>query len=341
MAYEDPIASAAAKLLGGSDTPTEEPKQEVSPEQESPEEETLEATTEDVGDTTEEVGTEEEEYETSEEEEEVEGESDEVTPESTSGDDEDFFTVKVDGEEFEVNQEELIKGYQLEKNYTKKTQQLAEEKKALTELEAQLTQQRDQFQQANEAIARQQAAGVEQARAHLATIDRTTDPIGFKQAQLDVQELEKGLAMSLQQHEAIQAEKQAAEFERRKAIVAESDKFLSENLEGWKDKKAEIGPAILEYAAKSGYTEQELPNIIDGRDIIVLNKARLYDELVLNKESGMAKKKPIIRPKVKSPAPAGAKTRKARAVKEKRGQLKRSGYDQDAASLILECMQKK
>ena len=338
MAFEDPIASAAARLLQGSDTPTEEPKAEVVPEQESPEPEEVEAT-EEVGDITDEVG--EEESDPSEEESEEEGESDEVTPEAASGETEDFFTVKVDGEEYEVNQEELIKGYQLEKNYTKKTQALAEEKQAMTQLEAQLSAQRDQFQQANEAIARQQAAGVEQARAHLATLDRTTDPIGFMQAQLDVQELEKGLAQSLQQHEAIQAEKQQAEFERRNAVVAASDKFLTENLEGWADKKSEIGTAILEYAAKQGYTEQELPNIIDGRDIVVLNKARLYDELVLNKETGMAKKKPVIRPKVKSPAPAGAKTRKARAVKEKRGNLKSSGSIQDAASLILEGMQKK
>jgi hypothetical protein len=40
------------------------------------------------------------------------------------------YRVKVEGQEYEVTQDELVKGYQREADYTKKTQKLAELRKA-------------------------------------------------------------------------------------------------------------------------------------------------------------------------------------------------------------------
>jgi hypothetical protein len=67
----------------------------------------------------------------------------------------------------------------------------------------------------------------------------------------------------------------------------------------------------------------------------VLNKARLYDELVSKKATVKKKRQPIIKKKVKASSPADAQTRKARAVKEQRQKLKRSGSVNDAASALL------
>lgn len=46
-----------------------------------------------------------------------------------NSDDEPKFKVKVDGEEIEVTQEELLRGYMRQKDYTQKTQQLAEQRR--------------------------------------------------------------------------------------------------------------------------------------------------------------------------------------------------------------------
>ena len=54
------------------------------------------------------------------------------TEEDTQDDDteeEPKYTVKVDGEEIEVTQEELLRGYMRQKDYTQKTQQLAEQRR--------------------------------------------------------------------------------------------------------------------------------------------------------------------------------------------------------------------
>ena len=48
---------------------------------------------------------------------------------NVSTDEEPKFKVKVDGEEIEVTQEELLRGYMRQKDYTQKTQQLAEQRK--------------------------------------------------------------------------------------------------------------------------------------------------------------------------------------------------------------------
>ena len=58
-----------------------------------------------------------------EESEEVEGEE-ESQPQVRT------FKVKVDGEEVEVPEDELLKGYSRTQDYTRKTQQLAEQRKA-------------------------------------------------------------------------------------------------------------------------------------------------------------------------------------------------------------------
>ena len=84
-----------------------------------------------------------------------------------------------------------------------------------------------------------------------------------------------------------------------------------------------------------GYADSDLSNIVTARDIAVLNKARLYDELVNKKATVKKKRQPIIKKKVKASSPADAQTRKARAVKEQRQKLKRSGSVNDAASALL------
>jgi hypothetical protein len=267
---------AVAKLLNPSE---EEQVKEEELEQETLEEETQEVATEDEDTEVEDEVEEETEVETEEDEGDVEvGDSDEVeeeseTPETTT--ESDLHTVKVDGEEYEVNLEELKKGYQLEKNYTKRVQKLQEESK---ELEGNL---------------RQSIAGFQQAKA--------------------------------------QADKQ--QQEQRAKLMEQEQAKLSEILPEWVS--PEFQKSVVEYARGQGYDDDTLANLITARDVSVINKARLYDELVSKKATVKKKRQPIVKKKVKASAPPTAQTRKARAVKEQRQKLKSSGKVTDAANAIL------
>jgi hypothetical protein len=318
------LESAAQRLVGNSDKPTEqvetpEPEQEVlETEAVLEEDETLEEneTEPTVDDTDEEVG------------DEAEGTPTDEATEAVATDDDTFYNVKVDGEEYEVNLEELTKGYQLEKNYTKKAQALQEERTAMTAAQATVETERGKYLQLTEMAAQAQAQSVMQARDKLTQIDRQTDPIGFMQAQLDVQELEGALQGQVQQYQQAVREREQHQEAERASKVADSKAILAEKIPDLDQ------TALVAYAKSEGYLDQELANIIDARDIVVLNKARLYDELVANKGTVNAKKKAVVRPKVKSPAPKSKGMVKARQVKEQKSKLKSSGSLKDAAALL-------
>ena len=50
------------------------------------------------------------------------------------------FTVKVDGQEVEVTQEELVNGYSRQQDYTRKTQELSQQRKTIEQQQAELEQ---------------------------------------------------------------------------------------------------------------------------------------------------------------------------------------------------------
>lgn len=330
---EDSIKFAAEKLL----TPQSEQGEAEAAEQEVLEEETLEA--------------EEGEQEVAEVEEEEVGDTDEVTtpveesetPETTEVVDE-FYSVKVDGEEFEVNLAELKKGYQLEKSYTKKTQALAEEKKEMSSLKQQLEAERDKYLQVNAQIANQANAQLTQAKQQLASIDSNEDPIGYVQKQVEVQKIEEGLKQQVKDYEAASTQQQLENQQRLQQFLVEQDTILNQQLEGWNSptEGAAIKEGIMKFAKEQGYGDEELSGISKAKDIIVLNKARLYDELMSKKSvvrEKRAARKPA--PTIRAANSKPANTTKARAVKNKRESFTRSGTVKDAQSLMTDLMLRK
>ena len=330
---ENSIDNAVARLLTPS---TEQTDQEVL-EQETLEEETQEVTAEE-NDTEVELEAEEEtEVETEEDDGDAEvGDSEEEddqaeVQEETSEDD--LYAVKVDGEEYEVNLEELKKGYQLEKNYTKRVQKLQAESQELDNLKTNLTAERQQYLQLMELAAAQQMAEVNKSKELLASIDKEADPVEYVRQQLRVQDVEDNLRQNIQNFQAAQQQAELQRQEQQKKIVAMEQEKLNQLVPEWLS--PEFQKSVIDYAKEQGYDDATLSTISTARDIAMLNKARLYDELVSKKATVKKKRQPVIKKKVKASAPATAQTRKARAVKEQRQKLKRSGKVEDAAAALL------
>lgn len=327
------IDNAVARLLTPS---TEQADQEVL-EQETLEEETLEVTSEE-NDTDVELEEEEEtEIETEEDDGDADvGDSEEdddqaEVQEETSEDE--LYAVKVDGEEYEVNLEELKKGYQLEKNYTKRVQKLQDESKDLDNIKTNLSAERQQYLQLMELAAAQQMAEVNKSKELLASIDKEADPVEYVRQQLRVQDVENNLRQNIQNFQAAQQQAEVQRQEQQKKIVALEQEKLSQLVPEWLS--PDFQKSVIDYAKEQGYDDSALNTISTARDIAMLNKARLYDELVSKKATVKKKRQPIVKKKVKASSPATAQTRKARAVKEQRQKLKRSGSVNDAALALL------
>jgi hypothetical protein len=322
------VNEAVAKLLNPSE---EEQVKEETLEQETLEEETQEVTTENEDEEVEVEVEEDTEVETEEDDGDVEvGDSDEVEEESEAQEmttESDLYTVKVDGEEYEVNLEELKKGYQLEQNYTKRVH------KELDTLKTNLNAERQQYLQLMELAATNQMAEVNKAKELLGTIDKEADPVSYVKQQLRVQEIEDNLRQSVAGFQQAKAQADQQQQEQRAKIVHQEQEKLSSLIPEWVS--PDFQKAVVDYAKAQGYSDSDLSNVISARDVSVINKARLYDELVSKKATVKKKRQPVVKKKVKSKTPASAQTRKARAVKEQRQKLKSSGKVTDAANAIL------
>lgn len=324
------LAEAQAKLL----EPQSEEKEAIiteEPEQESPEEETPEAGLEDL--------LEDEGDEQSSEESEVGDTAD--ADDLPEGNETPYHTIKYNGDEYEVTLEELKTGYQLKKDYTQKTQGLADEKKELDTLKTSLNQEREKYLQINQQlVSQQQSALKEYDKIDWAAL-KAEDPIGYVEKQVERQDAEKALVEQSQLAQRALTEQQAELAERMNVYVQEQSAVLKEQLPEWADPETQVPlqKAITEYASASGYTDQDINSLVNARDLIVLNKARMYDELLLKRDAVRKKKTtetPSIR--IKSSTPQGSKRKEAKSIEEKRKRLRSSGKQQDAQALLLDMM---
>jgi hypothetical protein len=133
------VVAAQEAILGLLDS-QEQPDQEEQPSEETQDVEESDEATEEETEEVEETESEDVDDDESEESEEEEVE-DEDESEST------VYTVKVNGQDVEVSEDELIKGYSRQQDYTQKTQQLAEYKRQMDAAAQQMQQEVAQTQQ--------------------------------------------------------------------------------------------------------------------------------------------------------------------------------------------------
>jgi hypothetical protein len=334
---EHSIQEAAAKLQvepSPEAPPTEEPEAPAEPE--------AETETEMSDDQTSETEVEEEEEYVPTDSSVSEGE--EVEPEeveSEAGGEEqlDYYLIKVDGEEVEVTLDELRSGYQRQKDYTKKTQTLADQRKDYESKTGELGKLQESFLHqatlANELLNRD--------LKKYESVDWETlkieDPVAFVTKQLEVQEIrnnQQGLQAQAQQSYELQQKMQAEESQ--KYLESQRKEALS-LFPDWKtsDKADAHQLKIINYAKNLGYADQELANIINAKDLLVLDKARQFDELQGKKKGISSKQKaPAIRKRVKSKGLAPKGVNKAKSVKTRQDNLRKSGSIKDAAALMME-----
>ena len=311
-------------------------------EMETPETEEATPTEEEESQPVEEGKSFEEETEEEEEADEAEEESEETDEEA---EEELLYAVKVDGGEQEVTLDELMKGYSRQSDYTKKTQELAEGRKAIGQLYSQynseigaLQQERQQYVAALSQVVQHSLSGLEQYN----NIDWETlkqeDPIEYFSKRDELQQRQAQLAANQQQMEQAQyqqnAQAQAQRDERQGKFANYHMAQLEEKLPEWKDpdQKTKIWNEAREFALSQGYAENEFDSLLDHRHLLILLKAKKYDDLQGNDiSSKKVKNKPKV---VRAGSPRGKQDsdKSKRTVKMKR--LRNTGHVDDAASIL-------
>lgn len=240
------------------------------------------------------------------------------------------YTVKVDGKEVEVTLDELQKGYSRTQDYTRKTQQIAETRKAVEAEAAAIRAEREQYSQLLGALKQQlESAEVPIDLERL----RYEDPIEWvTQRELLRQKQEKLAAIQSEQQRLseLTAQQRAKEMDAHLAIQQEA---LIQAVPEWKDsKKAKAEKALLvEFGQKIGFSEEELKNVYDHRAVVALRKAALYDQMM----SKRGQIKPVVNngPRTAKPSAAGRVSTTTEATRAKQ-RLAKTGRVDDAASAI-------
>lgn len=246
------------------------------------------------------------------------------------------YKVKASGEEKEVTIDELIKNYQLGADYTKKTQDIAEQRKAIEEgmKEVQESKQvRDLYSQRLQAVEEFLSKQVSEATPQDLAEMKENDPVGYAVKIAEITEKKENLN-AVQQERAKIAQQQQLEQKRflQQKVVEEAQK-LSQILPEFSDpnKGEQLRNEIRNYGKSVGFSDDEMSNVIDHRHVLMLRKAQLYDQLQKNKPN--VTKKVNSAPKmVKSGNKVNPSNRDVR--KKKMAKLKQTGKVRDAVALF-------
>lgn len=228
------------------------------------------------------------------------------------------YRVKIDGEEVEVTQSDLLKGYSRTQDYKRKTEALASERRAVEarakEVEQSLEKERAQYvQRLTEFL---QASPKDEPPA----IDLLeSDPIGYmrekaawEQRQARRAQAEQELRNHYQQAETKQREEYAEHLKREAEALSEKWPEYADAKKG-QSTRTELR-AFLKTAY--GYQDGEIDSLVDHRAVLLARDAMLYRRLQAAKPKAEQKVQQL--PKVVKP---GVKPDRGQASAEQRKSL--------------------
>ena len=276
-------------------------------------------------------------------EEEVEEESEEDEPEDTEDEDDSeeedeveveerkTFRVKANGEEKDVTLDELVSGYQKGEDYTKKSQALAEQRKAV-EAEAHAVNEAMQMRQeyAQRLSQVQELLSQNNDDVDLAEL-KENDPIQYAIKVAEKTENNKKLQLLQQEQNKLAQAQQQQVAQHQAKLVAHEAQMLTEKVKEFSDpKKAEqLKGEIRNFGKSIGFTDDELAQVYDHRHVMVMQKAMEYDKL--QKANPSVTKKLAKAPKM---AKKGNKVANVDVYTKQKKRLKQSGKLTDAVDVF-------
>jgi hypothetical protein len=282
---------------------------------------------------TEEVSEEEEASEEVETEDTGEEETEEVAEESN-------YTIKVDGEEYEVNLEELKAGYQRQSDYTRKSQALAEgrkENEAIQSERIRLEQERQMYANGLQMLKEQQSAKLQEFKDVDWENLKEEDPYAYMLKKDEYRDAQDKARNAAQQQQIVQQQQQQQEAQSRATFVQDQYSQLVSALPEWDNKESTVKEDIRKFAISSGYAPEEVDQLADHRSVLILKKAMEFDKLTKK----VAPKKKAIKkvPKVQKSGRGKVKSEAADdKTKKKRARLRKSGHQDDAASVFYDML---
>ena len=270
-----------------------------------------------------------EETESPDETESYEAEETSESSDIQENSEEPYYSVTVDGTDLSVNLEELIQGYQRNADYTRKTQELAQERNQSSEfverskkdVEAKL-QKLDQLNNAAQAQLQQEYAEVDFEKLY------DEDPVEAARLEHKMRRKHEQLAQVQQQTQELQSQ----EFNK---YLGEQQKLLTQKIPEFTDEQK--GPRfkqqMRDYLGNIGFNDTEINSVYDHRYVMLVKDAMSYRNL--QKAKPQIKKKVANAPKVVKGGVAKSKGQAdAEAKRQQLSKLRKTGQVRDAAKFF-------
>lgn len=262
----------------------------------------------------------------------------EVEEDAESSEDESFnilgAVVEVDGEEITV--EELKAANLRQRDYTRKTQELAEQRKTLEAQYSEIERERAQYAQMLPAL--QQRLEQKEQEPDWDTLYDTDPTMAAKaerqwRKQQDEREAQMQAVQAEQQR--LQALQQQKVQQMQEQYVSQQREILPEVIPEWRDNKvaAQEATQIRDFLLGEGFTEQDIGGLTNATLVKLARKAMLYDRGETRVTAAKAKPKKARAKTLRSGSKASQPRPKSDAQKAIQN-AKQSGRVQDAASAI-------
>lgn len=259
--------------------------------------------------------------------------TDEAPEETQEADSEEAAPAEDDSEEVEYDGEvyampkKIKEALLRQQDYTKKTQEVAEQRKAVEERA--------------ETLARQErlmAAGFEKAvelkgiDARLAQFEQVdwaqlvdNDPAQATKLNIAFQQLQRERQAKVNDLQKFSQDQAALNAHQRQQALAQGAAQVKRMIPGW---SAEIAKAISDNTKSYGFTDRELDQLTDPRFVVALHDATQWRKLQASK-STVTKKVADVRP-VKTTARTATATKAESKVADARQNLAKRGTKEDA-----------
>jgi hypothetical protein len=245
--------------------------------------------------------------------------------------------VKINGEERAVNLRELIAGYQKGEDYSRKTAEVAEQRKAIDAERAAYQQQRERIASELEPLVPRLAAQIENDQAAIQKAYEQGDYQEAVRLQYLSQTRQAELTKAQAAQQQIAQEKQREQYQEHVRFVEEQEKILLEAKPAWA-KDPEKGKReltnIRDYLKSLGVPPQNVDRMHEAVPLLLAEKAMLWDKL---QKDTKPKALQEVKAKPKFQAPGAAKPTQdpqQQAVRANFNRLRKTGDVRDAAKVF-------
>jgi hypothetical protein len=193
--------------------------------------------------------------------------------------------VRVGDEEVDVPLSELTSSYMRQSDYTRKTQQVADQRKTVEAELAAVTGERQRY--ADQLGAIEQSLTQQEPTQDYWDQLLQEDPIEYNRQKAVMLERKDAVEQVRTEHQRVQQEQAVhLQAEAQKRLETEYDR-MNELIPEWLDQEVaqKEKSEIVSYAQTQGYSAEELSQVSDARAIKLIRKAWMYDNLMSKKSA--------------------------------------------------------